>query len=82
VLLPQASQTRTPTPALFGGGDNSAVEGYLGESLVHADERLLLPWALALAAVTVGTLAALRTDPARRYLRGLAAPAVPPQIPR
>lgn len=49
-------------------GENAPVYPYTGATLVHAYEWLLLPWALALPAVTVAVVLLLRTSTARAYL--------------
>jgi hypothetical protein len=54
-------------------GENAPVHPYTGMSMVHAYEWLLLPWSLALAAITGAVVALLRTGSARARL-GIAAP--------
>jgi hypothetical protein len=49
-------------------GENAPVHPYTGMTVVHAYEWLLLPWSLALAAVSVATVALLRTRSVRAHL--------------
>jgi hypothetical protein len=49
-------------------GENAPVYPYSGVSLVHAYEWLLLPWSLALPAITIAVVALLRTGSARAHL--------------
>jgi hypothetical protein len=49
-------------------GENAPVYPYTGHTLVHAYEWLLLPWTLALPAVTIAVVLLLRTSSARAYL--------------
>lgn len=50
-------------------GENAPISPYPGMALVQTYERLLLPWALALPALTVAVLVLLRTATARAHLR-------------
>ncbi len=49
-------------------GENAPVVPYVGESLVHAYEWLLLPWALAQTTASVVALVLLRRPTTRRYV--------------
>jgi hypothetical protein len=49
-------------------GENAPGDHYPGEELIHAYEWILLPWALAVTAVTIAVLLLLRTASARRHL--------------
>jgi hypothetical protein len=49
-------------------GENAPVVPYVGESLVHAYEWLLLPWAVALTTTSVVALVLLRRPATRRYV--------------
>jgi hypothetical protein len=53
-------------------GENAPVYPYPGVTMVHAYEWLLLPWSLALPAITIAVVALLRTSSARAHVDGAA----------
>ena len=60
-------------------GENAPVYPYPGVTMVHAYEWLLLPWSLALPAITIAVVALLRTSSARAHIGGAALPTLAAQ---